>query len=153
MARFGMLPRSSNHLDPTPQKRASRVAGSRPRMRAATSSRLTARSGRLSSLAMRRRVAATSLRAVDDRQRGQASDASAAVGSLAVDGGHVHGVDAARGRLRSALNQPLRGGGQDVGAQLALVPGQSLHALAERREPVGASLDVAHRRPISLKLQ
>ena len=83
----------------------------------------------------------------------QAADASAAVGSLAVDGGHVHGVDAVRGRLRAAFNQPFGRGGQDVDAQLALVSGQLFHALAERREPVGASLDVAHRRPISLKLQ
>ena len=41
-------------------ERASRVAGSSPRIRAATSSMLIARSGRLQSLAMRKRAAAAS---------------------------------------------------------------------------------------------
>ena len=102
---------------------------------------------------MRKRARGGLFRAVEDRQRGQAADASAPVGPLSVDGGHVHRVDAARRGPRAALEQPLRRGGLDVGALLAFVPGQSLYAVAERREPVAASLDVAHRRPISLKLQ
>ena len=59
-------------------------------------------------------------RVLQDRQRGQAADASAAVGSLTVDGSHVHGVDAARRSAPIAGEQSLRRRGLDVGAQLGL---------------------------------
>ena len=94
---------TSNQAEPSPQKSASRVAASRPRMCPAASSRLTPPSGRLG---FGRRPAARGgglLRAVEDRQSHEAADGPAAVGAPPVDGGHVHGVDPRRRAAPAAL--------------------------------------------------
>ena len=94
---------TSNQAEPSPQKSASRVAASRPRMYPAASSRLTPPSGRLGSGAVRWRVAAAS--SAQSRTVSPARQPTVPQPSVRrpVDGGHVHGVDPRRRAAPAAL--------------------------------------------------
>ena len=94
-----------------PRRRRGRPGslGSRPRIRAATSSMLTARFRQVVVPCDAPAGRGGFFRVLDDRQRGQTADVSAAVGSLAVDGGHVHGVDAVRAAVFGLRSISLSG--------------------------------------------